>query len=122
MAFQANLLTAQNESASCLEIIKENANLIISRDNTIQVENKIVKKLLSCKEIQFTRTELHDILGEPNDVEDFYDGIENAKFQSFVYFMKPTYESKYFIGQAIHFRFKEGETNCTQITSRRYCE
>lgn len=111
----------QDSNNHCTELLISKSKTLLSKDYELADEKKIVDELLACKDFSISKDELLDILGEPDDLGFYYDGNEDEYYSTFEYYLKPTYESDFFIGRALQFPFKANSNVSLTIDVINYC-
>ena len=122
LIFVSFMGSSQESYSTCVELLRNKSKILIAKEYPLNQENKLVEDLINCADFTISKKELIDILGEPNQVKNYFSGTENCNFTLFIYFLKPSYKAKSFIGQTLQFPFKENTTNCLKIKKARFCE
>ncbi|MDF1698868.1 MAG: hypothetical protein P1U56_23645 [Saprospiraceae bacterium] len=112
----------QELKSDCLELFKQKSKILLAEDYTFLKENHIVDTLIQCQDFSIGKNELIELWGEPDFIQDYYSGIEKCNYTEFVYFLKPTYKSKWHVGLTLKFPFKKGSDLCLKIRKGRMCE
>ena len=113
---------SQNSDVACSELLQLKRDSLLTLDISKQAEKRIVEQVINSNFESTYKTDLLEILGEPNQVKRFYDGMEKSDMTAFVYFLRPTYQSQNFVGLTIQFIFKETQDLVFEIKQVRYCE